>query len=317
MSDESLFRSGLLVVKELLRWPWRSRTAADRIEPLSSGDSTEQLCDIAQDPQVPQFTWLGGGTVLLQLGLRRVLVDPVAPHRPWWRGGSRGRGWKPAWKGVEPLDVIVLTHRARMDSRLLQSTSKKTPVVVPTGLGRDICRQGFDQVIELAAGEQFASGDLDVTALPTPFVFGRRLRSAWGVNVATWGGLSVQLAGKCPQDATGQTFWFLRHSREHQRGLERLAGLGARPDVVLVLLDDQKAVWLTGRQGMMPEMAVETFRSVGGRVFVPLGAVSTQDASGRETLVTRIRSLWEARKPPGSTLLLPQFGEAVAVPVHR
>lgn len=314
MSDASLFRRGLVMAKELLLWPWWTATSAECSEPFCSSGPAARLDDLRQSPKVSQITWLGGATVLIQMGRHRALVDPVIAPRSWRFGRSHKLNSLSPWKNVGPIDVIVVTHRAVLDPRLLQAASRRTPVVVPTGLGAEVCRRGFDQVVELAAGEQFADGDLDVIALRTMSV--PRLQRIWtrGGNVATWGGLSVRISRTNPEDAISQAVWLLRHPGGHPREFGRLVDLGPCPDVILVPLDDQKAVWPTRSQQMLPETAIEAFRSIGGRVFIPLGPDSAQDTSVPDACTARLRSLWEAHPPPGATLVIPQIGETVDVP---
>ena len=118
--------------------------------------------------------WLGHATVLLRLGGKTVITDPVLSARVGLglgliTGGPR-RLVSPALsvRQLPPLDLILLSHAHfdHLDRPTLARLDKRTPVVAAHATADLITDLGFANVTELRWGESTVAAGLTVTAFP-------------------------------------------------------------------------------------------------------------------------------------------------------
>jgi L-ascorbate metabolism protein UlaG (beta-lactamase superfamily) len=112
-----------------------------------------------------RLTWVGHATVLLELGGRRLLTDPVL--------GSRVGPLARASAGADPavargLDAVLVSHLHldHLDARSLRRIDVVTPVIAPRGAGSLVQGLGFTEVTELGLGETVDVGGVGVRAVP-------------------------------------------------------------------------------------------------------------------------------------------------------
>ena len=106
-------------------------------------------------------TWIGHSTVLLEDGGTRLLTDPLL--RPRFAHVVRVAGPPP--EITEELDAVLISH-VHSDHLDVRSLRRLEPcrLVVPRGAGRLLGLRGFEDVTELAAGEELTFGALTVRA---------------------------------------------------------------------------------------------------------------------------------------------------------
>ncbi len=118
--------------------------------------------------------WLGHATVLLRLGGKTVLTDPVLSRRVGLglgllTGGPR-RLVAPALtvRQLPPIDLILLSHAHfdHLDRPTLVRLDKSIPVVAAHDTADLITDLGFGHVTELRWGESTRAAGLTVTAFP-------------------------------------------------------------------------------------------------------------------------------------------------------
>ena len=118
--------------------------------------------------------WLGHATVLLRLGGKTIITDPVLSSRVGLglgvvTGGPR-RMVSPALtaRQLPPLDLILISHAHfdHLDRPTLAKLDKRTPVVAAAHTADLIADLGFTSVTELAWGESAVAAGLTVTAFP-------------------------------------------------------------------------------------------------------------------------------------------------------
>lgn len=109
------------------------------------------------------MTWIGHGTVLIELDGTRLLTDPLLRDRV----AHLRRYVPPPEEGsLRALDAVLITHlhRDHLDLPSLRQVARDLPLIVPRGAGRMLLRRGFDAVREISPGEELAVGALTVTA---------------------------------------------------------------------------------------------------------------------------------------------------------
>jgi L-ascorbate metabolism protein UlaG (beta-lactamase superfamily) len=112
-----------------------------------------------------RLTWVGHATVLLELGGRRLLTDPVLRSRvgPLARAGA---GADPAV--ARDLDAVLVSHLHldHLDARSLRRIDDTTQVIAPRGAGSLVQSLGFTEVTEVGIGETVDVGGVGVRAVP-------------------------------------------------------------------------------------------------------------------------------------------------------
>ncbi|MDX6660809.1 MAG: hypothetical protein QOJ55_1631 [Solirubrobacteraceae bacterium] len=112
-----------------------------------------------------RLTWVGHATVLLELGGRRLLTDPVLRSRvgPLIRAGAA-----PDLAVTHGLDAVLVSHLHydHLDARSLRRIDDTTPVIAPRGAAPVVRGFGFANVTELAVGETADVGGVGVRAVP-------------------------------------------------------------------------------------------------------------------------------------------------------
>jgi L-ascorbate metabolism protein UlaG (beta-lactamase superfamily) len=142
------------------------------------------------------LTYVGHGTVLVDLDGTRLLTDPVLRGRigPLMRHGA-----PPAAATTEALDAVLISHLHgdHADLGSLRRLDRELPLLVPPGSREFFARRGFRSVIELAPGESSRVGRLTVTAVEAHHEAGRRrfAREARAIGFLARGSRSVYFAG--------------------------------------------------------------------------------------------------------------------------
>jgi L-ascorbate metabolism protein UlaG (beta-lactamase superfamily) len=118
------------------------------------------------NPSGDRLTWVGHATVLLELGGRRLLTDPLLRSRvgPLIRAGEA-----PDLTVADGLDAVLVSHLHydHLDARSLRRIDDTTPVIGPHGAGPTLRGLGFANVTELAVGETADAGGIAVRAVRT------------------------------------------------------------------------------------------------------------------------------------------------------
>jgi L-ascorbate metabolism protein UlaG (beta-lactamase superfamily) len=142
------------------------------------------------------ITYVGHGTVLIDVDSTRLLTDPILRNRvgPLVRHGAR-----PGPATTESLDAVLISHlhRDHADLGSLRRLDRAVPLLVPAGAREFFARIGFRIVTELAPGESGRVGQLTVTAVDAHHDAGRRrfAKEAKAVGFLIRGCRSVYFAG--------------------------------------------------------------------------------------------------------------------------
>ena len=109
-----------------------------------------------------RVTYIGHGTVLLELGGVRLVTDPLL--RPRVLGViTRAGGQAPAAPAADAV-LISHPHPDHLDYPSLRRVGRRTPVVIPRGSAWFLRARGFRDVRELAVGEGLSVGGARISA---------------------------------------------------------------------------------------------------------------------------------------------------------
>ncbi|HWN73968.1 MAG TPA: MBL fold metallo-hydrolase [Solirubrobacterales bacterium] len=142
------------------------------------------------------LTYVGHGTVLIDIDGTRLLTDPVLRNRigPLVRHGAA-----PPAATTDALDAVLISHlhRDHADLGSLRRLDRETPLLVPPGSREFFERRGFRAVTELAPGESSRVGGLTVAAVEADHDAGRRrfAKEAQAIGFLVRGRRSVYFAG--------------------------------------------------------------------------------------------------------------------------
>ncbi|HEX6047667.1 MAG TPA: MBL fold metallo-hydrolase [Gemmatimonadaceae bacterium] len=265
-------------------------------------------------PDALTVTWLGHSTLLVQIGGRNVLTDPVWAERasPLRFAGPRRR-LPPAiaLASLPPIDVVVVSHDHydHLDLATVRQLARLHPDArwaTPIGVRRLVQRAGVERVGDLAWWDATEIGPLTVTCTPAQHSSGRgvtdRNRSLWcGWSIATLAQVrrAVYFAGDtayCPAFAE--------------------IGVRLGPfDACLLPIGAYEPRWYMRYVHMTPEEAVRGFEDlcrgeVTTSTFVPIhwGTFRIADDALDEP-PRRLRAAWAARQLPAPSLAMLGHGE--------
>lgn len=227
-------------------------------------------------------TFIGHASFLLQIGGRRVLVDPVFAKRLILLRRQRRPGL--LIEGLPPIDAVLLTH-AHMDHlnlaslrRIVRATRRLAgtapEVVVPTGVEDLVAQLGFRRVHTLEWWQDLDLHGLNITMTPCKHWGARMFRDThrgYGGYVVQHGGHSVY--------HSGDTAYFsgFREIGERLRPRIALLPIGAYyPDTYRVVHTS-------------PEEALRGFVEMGAERMVPMHYGTFQ--LGREPMDEPVRRL--------------------------
>lgn len=126
-----------------------------------------------------RVTYVGHGTVLIEMDGVRILTDPSLRR---WTGALRRYGPLPDHGTHHHLDAVLISHLHidHLDTASLKMLPKSAVVIGPPLVGRTVHKVGFKTVIETRRDTILHVGDVDVMA-----VHASHTRRRWVVSPAT------------------------------------------------------------------------------------------------------------------------------------
>lgn len=128
-----------------------------------------------------RVTWIGHSTVVLELDGVRLVTDPVLRDRI---NALRRVSGAAAEVGAVDAALVSHLHYDHLDLPSLERLGRGVRIFVPAGGSRLLRKRGWNDVVELAAGDSATFGDLELTATHAEHP-GRR--SPWGDRAAAVG----------------------------------------------------------------------------------------------------------------------------------
>ena len=243
---------------DVLKWQLTPNPdrAIKRSPPVIDYVSTEP--DMRWGPQDSQVTWLGHASVLLKMGGRRTVIDPIFGHMM----GGMIRRRCPSPRDIETVgkvDVIAITHGHfdHLDKGTVAGLVEANPDVilcVPRGMAAILPRQ-CRQVVEFDWWQELTLEDVTYSFVPAQHWHRRGL---FDLNRVLWGGWVI--TGEHRFYHSGDTGFF--------PGFEAIGSVFPGIDVAVLPLGAYEPAWFMGPQHMRPADSVRAFELLGARNFL-------------------------------------------------
>lgn len=203
------------------------------------------------------------------------------------------------------IDAVLISHDHfdHLDWPTLKRLPRDTAVFVGAGLARAFRRRGFANVQSLDWWEDEMFGPLRITFVPAHHWSGRALS---GLNRSLWGGWIVTGPRGRKVYFAGDTAYgrFFKQIGEQHPGI----------DVALFPVGSYDPQWYNGNSHTTPEEAVQAFRDLGARAFVPIhwGTFLLSSEPVMEP-IERTQAAWDAAGLPRRDLLDLALGETTVL----
>jgi L-ascorbate metabolism protein UlaG (beta-lactamase superfamily) len=131
----------------------------------------------------PRFIWLGHSSVLLELGGKRILIDPVFSERASlfsWMGPKRFQPAPLNAQDLPALDVVLISHDHydHLDkATVIRLAGKTTSFHVPLGIGAVLKDWGipYRKIVEYGWWDEHDVNGITIAAVPARHFSGRGL----------------------------------------------------------------------------------------------------------------------------------------------
>ncbi len=252
--------------------------------------------------------WIGHSTLLLNLGGRKILVDPVFSSR--LLTVKRIRSLNYSLRDIMPIDYVLISHNHidHIETEVLKILKNSTRYLVPAGLDYYMLRNGIKNYITFNWFESFVERELEFIFVPAQHwsqrgVFDRN-KSLWGGWIINNGIFSIYFAGD-----TGYFNIFKK--------LRKMYGVF---DISILPIGAYAPRWFSYKNHMSPYDAVRAFVEMGSKRMLPVHWGSFRlGKEGYSEPIRRLLSAWEKEKieeerliflPTGGLLSLPGMAES-------
>lgn len=140
------------------------------------------------------ITWLGHASLLIQMGGKNILVDPIFSKRAspvQWAGPARFTEPSVSVEDLPAIDAVLITHDHydHLDRATIKALEAKTArFIVPLGIDKHIARWIRDdsRIMNLAWWESVRLDGLEIVCTPANHRSGRALDNAQTTLVCSW-----------------------------------------------------------------------------------------------------------------------------------
>ncbi len=239
----------------IIRWKLLERKSAPKreIKPLEVIDNSEQLSGSGDF-----ICWLSHASFLIQLGGRRILIDPLFTHPPLYK---RHSPFPYDIGQLGKIDYLLLSHAHydHFDTPSIRAVAHHRPkAVVPLQMGKALGKILADIAThELDWYESYSENGLTITLVPakhwskrTPFDTNRIL---WGGYIIEYNGLTIYFAG---DSASGEHF----------------DDIGSRFDIDIALMPigAYRPEYIMKHNHINPQEAYDAFRQLRAKTMIPM-----------------------------------------------
>lgn len=298
---------------DFLKWRWqRLWKNMPQPEPGSFPRAGNDAAFLRANHDRTTLTWIGHATVLLQIGGKNILTDPIFSKRASpvsWAGPKRLTPPGLAMDDLPPIDLVVISHDHydSLDARSVKGLLKreggeKTLFVVPPGLKVWMQKRGVKRVVELDWWEQHQEDNLTVVAVPVRHWSKRGLSSR---NRTLWAGWVVRTEG----------FRFFFAGDSGYAPLFKEIGRRLGPfDLSAIPIGAYAPRWFMKRHHMTPEEAVQVHLDTGSRKSVAIhwGTFNLTDEPMEEP-PRRLKEAIQAKALSPDEFLVLKHGETIVL----
>ncbi len=291
---------------ELIRWrlnadaePWPASVPVEQQRPTSA--------------RVPQgrlrATFIGHGTVLLQLDGLNIITDPIYAQRAtpfFFMGPQRVRQPGVAFEDLPPIDLVLISHNHydHLDLDTLKRLKRRDNPLILTGLGNDawLRRRGFDRVTGLDWHQQLQYRGLTLAFTPNQHWSARgltdRCKTLWGGFVIEASRHRVYFAGD-----TGYGEFFTDLGRRY-----------GSFDLALLPIGAFLPRWFMRYQHINPEEAVQAHRDLRARrsMAIHFGTFALAD-DGIDEPVRQLQEALDQGQISAEDFPVPAFGASYSI----
>ena len=258
---------------------WRVSAMRNGLPPAPRGPTPAVRADLgfirsnagAGMQMQPAITWIGHATMLLQIGGRNVLTDPMFSERTSplaFIGPKRHAPPGVALADLPHIDAVLISHNHfdHLDTasvRALNAQSGGPPLfVVPLGLKAWLADQGIVNAVELDWWQARALGPIEIVLTPLQHWSGRGL----GDRLATlWGGYAL-FAPEFQVFFAGDTAYSKDFADIRAHFADRQAARAGRGfDLALIPIGAYEPRWFMRAQHADPAEAVQIHLDVGAQ----------------------------------------------------
>ncbi len=246
--------------RDVLRWQRERRGQVFAPTPPRGSFPTATPVIVYPRRSADEFaaTWIGHATVLLQIGGRNILTDPMFSERAFPVQSMGPRRVMPpalALDDLPPLDIVALSHSHydHLDKSSVKRIARAHPDatwVVPLELGRYIHPWGARQVVELDWWQQADVDGVRITATPARHFSARRIGDR---NRTLWCGFAFE--------GGGSRAFFAGDTAYH----DEFGAIGATCgpfDLAMIPIGAYDPRWFMHVVHVDPEEAVQLYRDV-------------------------------------------------------
>jgi L-ascorbate metabolism protein UlaG (beta-lactamase superfamily) len=202
--------------------------------------------------------WLSHASFLIQLGEKRILIDPVFGDIPFYK-----RSIKTPYpvEALGKIDYLLISHvhYDHFDKKSIQAIASKTSkAIVPLYLSKILHKTApMLECKELDWYESYDDGDIQITFVPAKH-WGRR--GIFDKNTVLWGGYVLSYKGKHIY-FSGDTA-----SGDHFEEIGKYFSI----DYALLPIGAYKPEFIMKHNHMNPQEALEALKQLGAKKMIPM-----------------------------------------------
>lgn len=216
-------------------------------------------------PQTPgelAVYWLGHSSFILEIGARRIILDPVLGNAAPLPGLFKRYGQAPITReDFPPADIVLITHNHydHLERASVRALAKRgAAFVVPLGVGAALKSWGVkaQHIHELGWNDTFTQNGLTITAQRAEHYSSRR---GTDKNKTLWNGYTLE--------AGGRKIYVSGDTGYNERLFKEIGRRHGPFDAALVEID----AWNPGWPGMhlFPAQAVRAVQDVNAKQLIP------------------------------------------------